>query len=217
MREFYNKSTNSKAKYLTEQYSDTLIKELTKTLTRINKDTKAGILVGSPKGLSRHINRLKALGFKESNIIIFEFSPLTAKKLALACKRQGYKCQVIYGEMLSQIDAFCRRGTKFTYIEFDGTKPFGTFDFKLYELANKYDIPIVISQGATRGTSKTFRQECKRLKFRQTYDAVQEYMRYELKRIAPKIIQNRMSKYVNEFITYKGVAGMYMHIAIKVA
>lgn len=218
-RDFGQKSTLSKGKLESEAFFDLFIAGRVHSALTENPNATAHVLVGSTYGLDRHVNRLLDLGFKIENIYIHEIVSEQAERLKGACKRRGYACRVISGDAVQSIGAMLRAGLKISYIEFDGTKPYGLFGFDLFKLANQYGVECLLYEGDVRGQSQNAKRYAKRLGLKRTWhrNCRDSYLSYTLHNIAETVAKNLMSQYESLFTTYRGVSNMYAQVFVKAA
>jgi hypothetical protein len=218
-RSFKGKTTNSPGKSQNEAFYDAVFYVHLYAYLKANKNATAHILVGDVSGLDRHIGRLLALGFLIQNIYIHELVDELADSLKLACLKRGYKCKVETGCMISKLDKFGMAGMNIAYVEFDGTSSYGRFEFKLFQLCKIYNIPFILTEGASRYQDVNFKSWCQSNGIKKTIDERHAYEnrapRYELERIAPIVAQKEMKGYVSHYETYQGVSGMYTQAFIN--
>jgi hypothetical protein len=216
-RDFGQKSTLSKGKLQSEAFFDLFIAGRVHSVLTLNPNATAHILVGSTYGLDRHVNRLLELGFKIENIYIHEIVSEQAKRLENACKRRGYKCHVLTGDAVLNIRKLLIGGLKIAYIEFDGTKPYGSFGFDLFSLANQYGVECLLYEGDVRGQSQNAKRYAKSLGLKRTWhrNCRDSYLSYSLHDIAETVAKNLMAQYESLFTTYRGVSNMYAQVFVK--
>ena len=209
---YVNKSTTSDGKIMTEFFSDELIRPILKRL-HSKGSYKIAVLVGCVEGLTRHLTRYLAMGVPMRDIVIFEYDYATYISLRDAVKRRGLKCQVIYGDLLHGVVDMAQNGTKWSFIEFDGVCQFGAFEFDLFEIVKQFNIPILVSQGSSRGQTKEVKGIAKSLKLKRRL--VSGYKCFELIQVASRIISRKLRGYKTDFFTYQGVSNMYMQVSIQ--
>lgn len=221
---FAKKPTDSVGKTLTESYQDIHIQPILRLINALNREVKCAILVGHPKGLNRHLRRMKDLGFKQKNVVVYEWCPKLAHKLRLYVAKHGFKCEVVQGDLIGGVNTRCEQGEHFAYIEFDSVEAFGTQEPRLYALVSKWNIPVLVTQGSGRGQHDWFKIRAKNLGVRR-YDN-NGFKCYRLADAADKIIAQALKGYTSHLITYGGresidvrgrrkAAPMYMAISIQ--
>ena len=221
---FANKVTCSTGKTSTESYQDANIGPILQLLNALNPNAKCAILVGHPKGLNRHLRRMKKLGYRDRNVVVFEWCPILARKLKKYVAKHGLKCEVIQGDLIGGVFELSQKGYHFNYIEFDSVEAFGTQEPRLYSLVSKLNIPVLVTQGSGRGQAEWFKTRAKNLGAKRYENNGSKC--YKLADSANRIMAQALKGYDSHLITYGGresvdclgrnkAAPMYMAISIK--
>lgn len=218
---FLNKTTNSKGKTDSEAWQDARIGATLRALNR-RVTGHAVILVGDTSGLFRHLKRMKALGFKESQVIIFEWTHALAVRLKSFVKKHGLRCHIIEGDLIAGCYELANQGYRIHYVEFDGVQCFGTAEPLIYKMIRALNIPVLVTQGSGRRQHDGFKEFCRQRGFRRrtTHDDGRKPS-YVLTETAPSYVRAKLRGFKHDFKTYGGrriskgnATPMYMSISI---